>query len=57
MEIGETLLVHSRQEWRDWLAQHHHDYKEICVLPLAVQKVPGRNPIVGALRGCCVRAV
>jgi uncharacterized protein YdeI (YjbR/CyaY-like superfamily) len=32
MEIGETLLVHSRQEWRDWLAQHHRDYKEIWLI-------------------------
>jgi len=32
MEIGETLLIHSRQEWRDWLAQHHRDYKEIWLI-------------------------
>jgi len=29
MEIGETLLVTTRQEWREWLAQHHRDRKEI----------------------------
>ena len=32
VEIGETLLVHSRQEWREWLAQHHLDYKEIWLI-------------------------
>lgn len=32
MEIGETLLVTSRQEWRAWLAQHHADRKEIWLI-------------------------
>src|SRR5438309_102082 len=32
MEIGETLLVTSRQEWRDWLAQHHTDRREIWLV-------------------------
>ena len=32
MEIGETLLTHSRQEWREWLAQHHLDYREIWLI-------------------------
>lgn len=32
MEIGETLLASSRQEWRAWLAQHHRDYKEIWLI-------------------------
>ncbi len=32
MEIGETLLVNSRQEWREWLAQHHADRKEIWLI-------------------------
>lgn len=32
MEIGATLLVTSRHEWREWLAQHHHDYKEIWLI-------------------------
>lgn len=32
MEIGETLLVSSRQEWREWLAEHHRDYKEIWLI-------------------------
>ena len=32
MEIGETLLVTSRQEWRAWLAQHNADRKEIWLI-------------------------
>ena len=32
MEIGETLLVTSSQEWRAWLAQHHTSYKEIWLI-------------------------
>src|SRR5215471_15881456 len=32
MEIGETLLATSRGEWRDWLEQHHRDYKEIWLI-------------------------
>jgi uncharacterized protein YdeI (YjbR/CyaY-like superfamily) len=32
MEIGQTLLVTSRREWREWLAQHHRDYKEIWLI-------------------------
>jgi uncharacterized protein YdeI (YjbR/CyaY-like superfamily) len=32
MEIGETLLVTSAQEWRAWLAQHHADCKEIWLV-------------------------
>lgn len=32
MEIGETLLVTSRDEWREWLAQHHRHYKEIWLI-------------------------
>ena len=32
MEIGETLLVMTRHEWRDWLAQNHHEYKEIWLV-------------------------
>jgi uncharacterized protein YdeI (YjbR/CyaY-like superfamily) len=32
MEIGETLLVNSRQEWREWLAKHHADRKEIWLI-------------------------
>ena len=32
MQIGETLLVHSAQEWRAWLVEHHHDKKEIWLI-------------------------
>jgi uncharacterized protein YdeI (YjbR/CyaY-like superfamily) len=32
MEIGETLLVHTRQEWRDWLAAHGRTHKEIWLI-------------------------
>jgi uncharacterized protein YdeI (YjbR/CyaY-like superfamily) len=32
MQIGETLLVTTRQQWREWLAQHHHDHKEIWLV-------------------------
>ena len=32
MEIGETLLVTARGEWREWLAQHHADRKEIWLV-------------------------
>ncbi|HYB01289.1 MAG TPA: hypothetical protein VED37_13815 [Ktedonobacteraceae bacterium] len=32
MEVGETLLVTSRNEWREWLAQHYDEYKEIWLI-------------------------
>jgi uncharacterized protein YdeI (YjbR/CyaY-like superfamily) len=32
MEIGEQLALHSRQEWRAWLAQHHQDRQEIWLV-------------------------
>ncbi len=32
MEIGQTLLVTTRDEWREWLTQHHHEYKEIWLV-------------------------
>ena len=32
MDIGETLLVSSAQEWRMWLAQHHGEKKEIWLI-------------------------
>ncbi|HZS76494.1 MAG TPA: hypothetical protein VFA41_07755 [Ktedonobacteraceae bacterium] len=32
MEIGETLLVHSAQEWRAWLEEYHQDKKEIWLI-------------------------
>jgi uncharacterized protein YdeI (YjbR/CyaY-like superfamily) len=32
MEVGETLLVTTRDEWRKWLEQHHREYKEIWLV-------------------------
>lgn len=32
MDIGETLLVTSRQEWHAWLTQHHASHKEIWLV-------------------------
>jgi len=32
VEVGETLDVRSRAEWRRWLAKHHQDHKEIWLL-------------------------
>src|SRR5215472_19388699 len=32
MEVGETLLVSTREEWREWLAQHHAEYREIWLV-------------------------
>lgn len=32
MEIGETLLVHSAVEWREWLTQYHATKKEIWLI-------------------------
>jgi uncharacterized protein YdeI (YjbR/CyaY-like superfamily) len=32
MKIGETLLVTTRQQWREWLEQHHQDHKEIWLI-------------------------
>ncbi len=32
MQIGETLLVQSALEWREWLARHHGDRLEIWLI-------------------------
>jgi uncharacterized protein YdeI (YjbR/CyaY-like superfamily) len=32
MEIGETLLVYTADEWREWLARHHSTKKEIWLI-------------------------
>lgn len=32
MEVGETLLFTTRDEWRDWLTQHHDEYREIWLI-------------------------
>ncbi len=32
MQVGEQLVVRSRQQWRGWLARHHRDRKEIWLI-------------------------
>jgi uncharacterized protein YdeI (YjbR/CyaY-like superfamily) len=32
MEVGETLLVRNRDDWRRWLARHYNDRKEIWLV-------------------------
>jgi uncharacterized protein YdeI (YjbR/CyaY-like superfamily) len=32
MEVGETVLVTGLDEWREWLTQHHREYKEIWLI-------------------------
>ena len=32
MKIGETLLIHARQEWREWLAEHVQTRREIWLI-------------------------
>ena len=32
MDIGETLQLNSREEWREWLAGHHQDKEEIWLV-------------------------
>lgn len=32
MEIGETLRVSTREEWRAWLAEHHQDKPDIWLI-------------------------
>jgi uncharacterized protein YdeI (YjbR/CyaY-like superfamily) len=32
VEVGETLRVESVEEWRGWLATHHHDRGEIWLI-------------------------
>jgi uncharacterized protein YdeI (YjbR/CyaY-like superfamily) len=32
MEVGETLLVTTQEEWREWLTEHHGEYKEIWLV-------------------------
>src|ERR671923_1220879 len=32
MDVGETVRVRSRDEWRRWLARHHADRKEIWLI-------------------------
>jgi uncharacterized protein YdeI (YjbR/CyaY-like superfamily) len=32
MEVGETLLVTTRQQWRSWLGRHHAERAEIWLV-------------------------
>ena len=32
MDLGETLTVRNRDQWRRWLATHHQDKKEIWLV-------------------------
>jgi uncharacterized protein YdeI (YjbR/CyaY-like superfamily) len=32
MDVGETLSVRNREQWRRWLARHHDDKKEIWLI-------------------------
>jgi uncharacterized protein YdeI (YjbR/CyaY-like superfamily) len=43
MEIGETLQLNSRQEWRDWLSDHHRDQGEIWLV--LYKSTSGKRPI------------
>ena len=43
MDIGKTLKVKNRLEWRRWLAKHHADTKEIWLV--YYKKASGRSGI------------
>ena len=43
MEIGETLLVYTADEWREWLALHHQAKKEIWLV--YYKKTSGKSGI------------
>ncbi len=43
MEIGEKLHTNSRQEWRDWLSDHHGDKTEIWLV--LYKSTSGKRPI------------
>lgn len=43
MDIGETLLVHNATEWRDWLAHHHSEKREIWLI--YYKKLSGKTGI------------
>ncbi len=44
MQITETLLVTSAQQWHEWLAQHHADRKEIWLI--YYKKSSGKTGII-----------
>jgi uncharacterized protein YdeI (YjbR/CyaY-like superfamily) len=43
MDIGKTLKVRNRLEWRQWLAKHHADTKEIWLV--YYKKASGKSGI------------
>ncbi len=43
MDIGKTLKVRNRLEWRRWLARHHADIKEIWLV--YYKKASGKSGI------------
>lgn len=44
MEIGETIYVTTREEFRDWLEKNHRTYKEIWLIQYKkVTKKPSLN--------------
>jgi uncharacterized protein YdeI (YjbR/CyaY-like superfamily) len=43
MELGKTLTVRNRLDWRRWLAKHHADTKEIWVV--YYKKASGKSGI------------
>ena len=43
MEVGRTLKVRNRLEWRRWLAKHHADTKEIWLV--YYKKTSGKSGI------------
>ena len=46
MDIEETLDVKSRERWREWLDDHHHDKREIWVI--CYKKSSGQPTVAGA---------
>jgi uncharacterized protein YdeI (YjbR/CyaY-like superfamily) len=43
VDVGETLTVRSRDQWRRWLAKHHADKKEIWLIYF--RKTSGKSGI------------
>ena len=43
MDVGKTLMVRNRLEWRRWLAKHHADAKEIWLV--YYKKASGKSGI------------
>jgi uncharacterized protein YdeI (YjbR/CyaY-like superfamily) len=43
VDVGETLTVRGREQWRRWLAKHHGDRKEIWLVYF--RKTSGKSGI------------